>query len=525
MEVHSGDLLGALDEARAFRRAIRVRVVVFAFGLASIAALMKFSAQRVQEPASHASSPVLTDGAPPRQERASSRSGFPFNSQEGLDSPTHNDAGADARQTDLARGGGRSRLDRWLREIAAEAGLGLVVAPGLDSEVFGSFRDGTSWREKLESLSRVHDFEFRVGEQVIEVMPDRERTGASNPGGWAPIDRPLPGATPRDSAALEESAASTAPERSTPRPVTRVLPVENARAAEMAGVLRDGLRRTGLSIAADPASNSLVASGAVEHVATAERIAARLDVVRRRFLLEAMILEIASSARTELGVQWRVENANLGAFVDFPAASGKQGEGDEAGIVVASSGSHNLRARISALEAGGHIRVVSRPTIVVVEGKPASIESVRILRVRFPDRAALVTDSEDVAVGDRAVEAIPVGVRLRVEPALQGRRDVILRIRAESSTLGPPLPPDDIPEELSRVVDAEIVVADGETAVLGGLLQVSSGRAGAGVPWLGRMPLVGLLFGRRRVEREERELLVLVTPHLLPAGAGGPGSR
>ncbi len=507
-----------------------MRLLVFAFGLASIAALMKFSAQRGQEPASHASSLVLTDGASPRQERASSRSGFPFNSQERPDSSAHNDAGADARQTDLARGGGRSRLDRWLREIASEAGLGLVVAPGLDAEVFGSFRDGTSWREKLESLSRVHDFEFRVGEQVIEVMPDRERTGASNPrasnpGGWTPIDRTLPGATPGDSTAPEDSAARTAPEASTPRPVTRVLPVENARAAEMAGVLREGWRRTGISIAADPASNSLVASGAVEHVATAERIAARLDVVRRRFLLEAMILEIASSARTELGVQWRVENANLGAFVDFPAASGKEGEGDEAGIVVASSGSHNLRARISALEAGGHIRVVSRPTIVVVEGKPASIESVRILRVRFPDRAALVTDSEDVAVGDRAVEAIPVGVRLRVEPALQGRRDVILRIRAESSTLGPPLPPDDIPEELSRVVDAEIVVADGETAVLGGLLQVSSGRAGAGVPWLGRMPLVGLLFGRRRVEREERELLVLVTPHLLPTGAGGPGSR
>ena len=75
------------------------------------------------------------------------------------------------------------------------------------------------------------------------------------------------------------------------------------------------------------------------------------------------------------------------------------------------------------------------------------------------------------------------------------------------------------------MVDAEIVVEDGQTAVLGGLLQVSSGRAGAGVPWLGRMPLVGLLFGRRRVEREERELLVLVTPHLLPPAAGAAGSR
>ena len=164
--------------------------------------------------------------------------------------------------------------------------------------------------------------------------------------------------------------------------------------------------------------------------------------------------------------------------------------------------------------------------LVVVEGKPASIESVRVLRVRFPDRAAVVSGSDDVNVGgDRAVEAIPVGVRLQVEPAMQGLTDIVLRIRAESSNLGQPLPPDNIPEEFRRVVDAEVVVADGETAVLGGLLQVTRGRAGAGLPYLRRVPLVGLLFGRRRVEREDQELLVLVTPRLLSPAAVGGGSR
>lgn len=492
--------------------------------VSALAAVVNYAAHEVLEPAQRESSPARSDAASAPQSRVNSRGGLARDSQETPESFRRSSAGGAAWQTDPALGAGAARLDLWLRDIASEAGLGLVVAPGVDSQVFGSFRDDTGWRDKLESLSRVHDFEFRIGEQVIEIMPNRERTDAAERAGWTAISRPLPGAKPAQFAPAD-TTPRPATEAPAPRAVTRVLSVKNARAAEMARVLSDGLRRTGISIAADPSSNSLVASGEIEHVATAERIAARLDVVRRRFLLEAMILEIASSVRTELGVQWRVENANLGAFVDFPPASTNEGEGDQAGIVVASSGSHNLRARISALEAGGRIRVVSRPTIVVVEGKPASIESVRILRVRFPDRAALVSDSEDVAVGDRAVEAIPVGVRLRVEPALQGRRDVILRIRAESSTLGPPLPPDDIPEELSRVVDAEIVVEDGQTAVLGGLLQVSSGRAGAGVPWLGRMPLVGLLFGRRRVEREERELLVLVTPHLLPPAAGAAGSR
>ena len=172
----------------------------------------------------------------------------------------------------------------------------------------------------------------------------------------------------------------------------------------------------------------------------------------------------------------------------------------------------------------------SAPTIFLsaaeASGDHHAAELIRQLRVRFPDRAAVVSGSDDVNVGgDRAVEAIPVGVRLQVEPAMQGLQDIVLRIRAESSNLGQPLPPDDIPEEFSRVVDAEVVVADGETAVLGGLLQVTRGRVGAGLPYLRRVPLVGLLFGRRSVEREGQELLVLVTPRLLVPAAVVGGSR
>jgi general secretion pathway protein D len=165
------------------------------------------------------------------------------------------------------------------------------------------------------------------------------------------------------------------------------------------------------------------------------------------------------------------------------------------------------------------VRVVSRPRVVVLEGRPASIESVRILRVRFPDRAAVVgeiDDGENLGAGEKAVEEIPVGVVLRVEPSIQGDGRIVLRIRAKSSTLGPPQPPDGIPEELSRMVDAEVSVADGETAVLGGLLREGENHSGAGVPLLRSIPLVGALFGRRKHEQDGEELVVFVTPRLLP---------
>ena len=267
------------------------------------------------------------------------------------------------------------------------------------------------------------------------------------------------------------------------------------------------------TVSADHGNNALILTGGRPAVARLESIAEQLDTPRRSFLLEVQIIEISRNVRRELGVQWSVDG-DLGAIVDFPAADAPR---EGSGLIVATDGSHSVRARISALEADGRVRVISRPRVVTVEGRPASIESVRILRVRFPDSGTVVGDV-DAGGGTRAgraVEEIPVGVSLKVEPALQGQGEIVLRIVAKSSTLGPPQPPDGIPEELSRMVDAEVIVADGETAVLGGLRREGRNRSGAGVPVLRAVPLLGRLFGKRVHENEGEELVVMVTPHLL----------
>ena len=134
----------------------------------------------------------------------------------------------------------------------------------------------------------------------------------------------------------------------------------------------------------------------------------------------------------------------------------------------------------------------------MLEGSPATIESVRILRIRLPSSGTVVGDEVvAVAVERRATEDIPVGVRLEVTPAIRGGGRVLLRIKAKSSSLGAPLPPDDIPEELSRMVDAEVLVASGETAVLGGLTRE------AGTEQRGRRAGAAARSGPRRAVRQE----------------------
>jgi type II secretory pathway component HofQ len=400
----------------------------------------------------------------------------------------------------------REPIEGWLADLAREAGQGLLLGPGIaGAEVTAVFAPDTEWRRRLGAVARLHGLEVRHEDGFLEVSKAAQE--------------PPPGSRV---SAEEADSISTVPRPDAHRPppprlrnATRLVRLSHARASDLITALDKPLSSGGITAGFDAGTNSLVLGGPEAQLDDAVRLAEGLDIPRRRFLLEAHIVELSRSARHEMGVQWTLESNDLGAIVNFPTADG-DGDGSSS-ILVATSGSHSLRARLSALESKGRVRVISRPRIVVVEGKPASIEAVRILRVRLPDQGAVVADADASVSVDagRAFEEIPVGVTLQVEPSLQGEGNIVLRIVAKSSTLGPPQPPDNIPEELSRRVEADVVVADGHTAVLGGMLRETSSRSGTGVPVLRSIPLLGALFGRKSRERDVEELIVLVTPRLI----------
>ncbi len=396
-------------------------------------------------------------------------------------------------------------LKDWLVEIAADAELGLVVGPELDRRATAVFPEDASWESRLDALAAVGEFHYVVRDRVIEVRTGGETaTEGAAPVAAAPPVLPPDALVPRE------------PDAPPPSTVVSVR-AEHARAVDLAKALDRALADEGVSAAADAHSNAVLLSGPKDAVEAATDLVRGLDVPRRRFLVEANIVEMLTAARSDLGVQWRIESEHLGAAANFPidALDGREGE-----VTIATGGTVSLKARMSALEADGRARVVARPRVLVIEGTPALIESVRILRIRLPDSTSVVADGgdDDEIVGGnsgKAVEEFPVGISLKVEPSLLGGGKIALRVTAKSSTLGEPLPPDDIPEELSRLVESDFFVADGETAVLGGLARVARSRSGSGLPLLRDLPLVGLLFGRRARERDTEELVVLVTPYLL----------
>jgi type IV pilus assembly protein PilQ len=109
------------------------------------------------------------------------------------------------------------------------------------------------------------------------------------------------------------------------------------------------------------------------------------------------------------------------------------------------------------------------------------------------------------------------GVVLNVTPQITNNRQIMMRVHAENSEaqliggdVGAVFP--------TQSLDNELLVADGETAVMGGLTQTTVRISKSGIPLLIDLPLIGRLFGVTTREETKRDLLILITPHIVDEG-------
>jgi type IV pilus assembly protein PilQ len=152
------------------------------------------------------------------------------------------------------------------------------------------------------------------------------------------------------------------------------------------------------------------------------------------------------------------------------------------------------------------------------------------------NRQALINVGEDVplrvvdassiggvAAGPRAtVQFKPTGIRLTVTPHVTNNRQILLQVDAERSSVKPTVQAD-----LGFTIDKQnatnqLLVADGETAVIGGLTVTDIEKSKAGIPLLVDLPIVGKLFGFTRESEERKDLLILITPRIIDTGIQGP---
>ncbi|MBK5095692.1 MAG: type IV pilus secretin family protein, partial [Deltaproteobacteria bacterium] len=186
--------------------------------------------------------------------------------------------------------------------------------------------------------------------------------------------------------------------------------------------------------------------------------------------------------------------------VNLPAAVGLgSGGGIAFGIL---SDSVRLDLSLSALEASGKGKVVSSPRVVTIDNKEAMIEQ----GTQIP--------YSTVSASGTNVQFVDATLSLKVTPHITPEGSVIMKLEAKNDSPGE-TGASGQPAINKKKATTEVLVRDGETAVIGGILQVTRKEDQQAVPWLSKIPILGFFFKHDTTQSSNRELLIFVTPKIL----------
>ena len=296
-----------------------------------------------------------------------------------------------------------------------------------------------------------------------------------------------------------------------------------------------------INLSADPATNSLVIQASKEAYETLSQVIQKLDVARPQVLVEALIMEVDLTDNFELGftfgyavfnndIRFAFSGASLvGASNPFAALSRATAvvTRDASGAVTSvEEDGTEFTAQMQAAAADGRINILSSPHILTSDNEEAEI--------RIGDNIPIVTSRVESATGATEsglassvnVERKDIGVTLRVTPQISDGETLRLSIFQEISEVNEGLSgviagdsasgTTEIGVALStRTVENTVVVADGDTVVIGGLIGETESTTESKVPFFGDIPVLGWLFKSSSESVRRTNLIIMLTPHIV----------
>lgn len=283
------------------------------------------------------------------------------------------------------------------------------------------------------------------------------------------------------------------------------------------------------SIAPDDNSNTIVVRDIKKRIDDAIAIVSRLDVRIPQILIESNLIETTPTFARALGMELSFDRSNATINSSFPAGL-PAGSTPFVNIVRNRFGGlANLNAALTAAEKEGNVKIISRPSVVTLNNKESTVQSLRIIRIALPASNNTAVGTASSAGAAIATERINVGITLTVMPQVSSDGFVLMKIGVKSSTIAdsPTVAPSTtgagsqvIPfDELSREANSNVLVRDGETIVIGGILRDTKSTSESGIPWLKDVPFLGWAFKNMRWEKDFEELMVFITPRVVGGGS------
>lgn len=246
-------------------------------------------------------------------------------------------------------------------------------------------------------------------------------------------------------------------------------------------------------ISVDVRTNQLFARDTKVHLALIQQLVKQLDIPVKQILIETRLATVDSDYKRELGIQYLNETKSNPIITSHGFS-----------LVVAKLADGSLLdVKLSALENAGHADLISTPSLLTANQQTASIEA-----------GEEVPYQEVSESGGTAVTFKKAVLGLKVTPQLLPDNKVLLKLNINQDrpsshlVLG-------VPTITTRQMTTNVLLKNGQTAVLGGIYETSNEHTEEGIPFLNKVPLVGELFKQRSTRQSKRELLIFVTPKLV----------
>lgn len=275
----------------------------------------------------------------------------------------------------------------------------------------------------------------------------------------------------------------------------------------------------------DLRNNMLIVTDLPAVVRRAGEMVRKLDRVTPQVLIEARIVEAQTEFSRSLGVRWNLQvgiqgndpRAGIGPQQGFERFGGTYGyntsidfpfQGDTPpsvfgfNITKIAGNPVLLDAQLLAMETHQHGRILSAPRVLTLDNQEAVIKQ----GVEYP----YFEESES---GGRTVKFKDIDLELKVKPHITRDRRVRMEITIYKNDIAGLV--DGVPYIATKQTRTELLVDDGNTIVIGGIIKSTQRSGTSGVPWLSKIPILGLLFKTQSRATDKEELLVFITPRIV----------
>ena len=420
-------------------------------------------------------------------------------------------------------------INNLLRIIAEVSGKNVVAGADVTGKVTVRLIN-VDWQQALDVILRINGMGYEMDGNIIRVAP-LAKLAAEQEARRVAGDREKKA---RDDSLKAEKDQQKEQKQDEPL-IDEVVSVNYAKAADVMKnlALLKTQDRKDANIAVDDRTNKLLIRETASALAKMKDLLLQLDKPTPQVLIEARLVEATRNFSQSLGIEWGFSgNASLANLQQSPVSIFSDTTGSTAIAVpttpipvsismpantatmavsvVANSLFNNrlaLSARVSAGEAEGKARTLSAPKVATLDNMEAEIKQGQQVPYTTVDSS-----------GRTVIAFADAFIRLKVTPHITNDRRVSMKVEAERSFPGTVVNYSGgfVYPINTRKATTNVLVANGSTIVIGGLLQTDESWAESRVPWLSKVPMLGVLFKNTTIGPEDKvELLIFLTPTIL----------